>query len=63
MRKAVFKVFDQVQNKPGCTTTEDGLRLEISDLESSGIVLPVDCTMYVVKTKPLISSMVTAQLI
>ena len=49
MRKTVFRVFDKVQNKSGCTATEDGLRLDISDLES-GIVLPVDCTMYVVKT-------------
>ena len=31
--------FDQVPHKPGCTATEDGWRLEISDLESRGIVL------------------------
>ena len=31
--------FDLVQHKPGCTTTEDVWRLEISDLESKGIVL------------------------
>ena len=24
VRKLVFGVFDQVQHKPGCTTTEDG---------------------------------------
>ena len=32
-------VSDLVQHKPGCTATEDGQRLEISDLESRGIVL------------------------
>ena len=41
MTKPVFGVSDQVQYKPGCTTTEDGQRLEVSDLESSGIVLSV----------------------
>ena len=41
VRKPVFGVFDQVRHKPGCTTTEDGLRLEISDLDSRGIVLSV----------------------
>ena len=35
MGKPVFGVSDQVGNKLGCTATEDGLRLEISDLESS----------------------------
>ena len=39
VRKQVFEVSDQVPHKPGCAVTEDGLRLEISDLESSGIVL------------------------
>ena len=37
MRKPVFGVFDQVRYKPGCTATEDGKRLEISDLESRGM--------------------------
>ena len=32
-------VSDQVRQKPGCSATEDGLRLEISDLERRGIVL------------------------
>ena len=32
-------VFDLVRHKPGCTATEDGQRLEISDLESRVIVL------------------------
>ena len=39
VRKPVFGVPDQVQHKPGCTTTEDGWRLEISYLGSRGIVL------------------------
>ena len=34
-------VSDMVRHKPGCTATEDGSRLEISDLESRGIVLSV----------------------
>ena len=32
-------VSDLVRHKPGCTATEDGQRLEISDLERRGIVL------------------------
>ena len=32
-------VSDLVRHKPGCTATEDGKRLENSDLESRGIVL------------------------
>ena len=28
-----------IRHKPGCAATEDGQRLEISDLESRGIVL------------------------
>ena len=39
MRKPVFGVSDQVQHKLGCTTTEDGKRLEISDLGNRGIAL------------------------
>ena len=34
-------VSDQVRHKPGCTATEDGYMLEISDLGSRGIVLSV----------------------
>ena len=41
VRKPVFGVSDQVRHKPGCTATEDGWRLEISDLGSRGIVLSV----------------------
>ena len=39
MTKPVFGVSDRVQHKPGFTTTEDGKGLEVSDLESRGIVL------------------------
>ena len=41
MRKPVFGVSDQVPHKPGCTATEDGQRLEISDLGRRGIALCV----------------------
>ena len=41
VRKPVFGVSDQVRHKPGCTTTEDGWRLEISYLESRWIELSV----------------------
>ena len=34
-------VSEQVRHKPSCTITEDGWRLEISDLESRGIALYV----------------------
>ena len=37
--KTKVLVSDLVRHKPGCTATEDGLRLEILDLESRGIVL------------------------
>ena len=59
MRKQVFGVSNQFRHKPGCTATEDGLRLEISDLGSRGIVL----TTPVAKTKTLISFAVNAKLI
>ena len=32
-------VSDLVRHKPGCTATEAGKRLEISDLQSRGIIL------------------------
>ena len=38
-RTPVFGVSDQVKHKPGCTATEDGLRLEISDIVRREIVL------------------------
>ena len=41
VRKPVFGDSDLVRHKPGCATTEDGYRLEISDLESRGILLSV----------------------
>ena len=34
-------VFDQVRHKPGCTATGDGYRLEILDIKSTWIVLPM----------------------
>ena len=37
--KTNILVSDQVPHKPDCTATEDGQRLEISDLESRGIIL------------------------
>ena len=37
--KTNILVSDLVRHEPGCTATEDGYRLEISDLESRGIVL------------------------
>ena len=39
MKKNNNVVFEQVLHKPSCTSTEDGWRLEILDLESKGIVL------------------------
>ena len=39
--KSVFGVSVQVPHKPGCTATEDGYKLEISDLGSRRIVLSV----------------------
>ena len=39
MRKPVFGVSVEVRLEPGCTATEDGYRLEVSDLGSRGIVL------------------------
>ena len=53
-RTPVFGLSDQGLHKPGCTATEDGLRLEISDLGRN---------ILVAKTKALISCAVTAQLI
>ena len=46
VRKPVFWVSDQVRHKPGCTTTEDSKRLEISDLDRRGIVLPMQRKRY-----------------
>ena len=39
VRKPVFGVSDQVRHLPGCAATE--MRLEISDLGSTGIALSV----------------------
>ena len=40
-RKLVFWVSDHVRHKWACTVTEDGYKLEISDLRRSGIFLSV----------------------
>ena len=44
----VLRVSDQVPHKPSCAATEDGLRLEISDLRSRGIVLFLSKNTYAV---------------
>ena len=41
LRKPVIGVSDRIRHKPGCTTAEDGWRIEIPDLRSRGIVLSV----------------------
>ena len=41
LRKPVFGISDHVRHKPVCTATQDGYRIEISDLGSRGIVLSV----------------------
>ena len=48
---------DQLRHKPGCAVTEDGKRLEISDLGRMGLYYRV------ATTKELISFAVTAKLI
>ena len=57
MRKLTTWGFGQVRHKVAPTVTEDGWKLEISDLRRR------DRTICVAKTKALISSAVTAQLI
>ena len=52
-RKPVFRVSDQVRHKSGCTATEHGKILEISDLNIT----------YVAKANAMISCAVTMQLI
>ena len=37
--RTIGPLVDMVQHKPGCAATEDGQRLETSDLESRGIAL------------------------
>ena len=39
--KALFRVSNQVQHKPGCSISKDGKRHDILDLGSRGIVLSV----------------------
>ena len=50
-KKTCIRGSHHVRHKPGCKTTEDGLKLLISYLGSRGIVLFI----YVAKTKSLIS--------
>ena len=38
-RKPVFGIFDQVQHKPACAATVDGLRLEILNLTGGRIII------------------------
>ena len=38
--KTCLRVSDQVRHKPVCTATEDGQRLEISDVGSKGLYYP-----------------------
>ena len=52
--KPVLVFFDQVQHKPGCTASADSYRR---------LRKKRDCTVYVVKTRMLISCGVTTQLI
>ena len=40
-RKPVFGVSDQVRHKPVCAVSENGKKLEISDIRRSGNILSV----------------------
>ena len=42
-RHEACRISEQVQHKPGCTATEDGLRLESLDIGRRGLVT---CTLY-----------------
>ena len=57
MRKPVFGVSNQVWHKLGCTAAEMARGLQF------GFRKMKDCSVYVVKTKVLISCVVTKQLI
>ena len=50
-RKPVLSVSNHVRHKPGCTATEDGYMLEISDLGNSVIVLSMICAFVFAYTK------------
>ena len=58
MRKPTVWVSDQVRHNLACTVTEEGKKLEISDLGRRGFF-----SICVAKTKAQISCAVTAQLI
>ena len=57
-RKPLFGISSNTRHKTGCTTNEDGFRLDFSVVRKKR-----DCTINVAKTKMLISCLVTAQLI
>ena len=38
--KTVFEICDQGRLKPACAATEAKKRLEVSDIETRGIILP-----------------------
>ena len=59
MLKPVFKICNQIRYNLGCAATEDGKRLEISDLGSNRIAPYI----YRKQIKALISCAVTTQLI
>ena len=54
-RNPVFGVTDQVRHKPGCTATEDGQRLEFSDLGSRGIAQLICAFAYRICIKQVLS--------
>ena len=58
MRKPVFGVSDQVRHKLGCAATEDDYKTLYFGFRNKR-----DCTIYVAKTKALISFAATAKLI
>ena len=45
-RKYVFGVCDQALHKPGCTAYENGLRLEVSNLDITDIRITCPCNVY-----------------
>ena len=57
-RKPLFGISSNIRHKPGCTTNEDGFRLDFSVVRQKK-----DCTINVAKTKMLISCLVTVQLV
>ena len=54
-KKTCLRVSNQIRHKPGCTATEDGKSLEISEFRKKG-----NCTICVAKAKALILGFVFA---